>query len=169
MTKTMHADNHPVAPDAIEAEERTDPVVHLLESVRIAVREGFAEGVLARLPDVSWSRRRVPWGLVAACTAVVMMAVATILVSGSDAGSGVAAVDSLVELLATGLMAGAGMLAATWGGLRTTVGGALRESPGTTLAVSVLLIGAAFALVRLVGQRREAMARSSNSRDDRRS
>ncbi len=161
MTHTLHSSDPFREPaDDFEVAERNDPVVRLLESVRIEAHRDLVPRVMARLPQASWSSRRFPLGMAAAVAAVLMALGAAFLLGGSEAGTGIAALEGLIDLVSTGLLAGGGFLAASWSGARATLGEAIRESPTTTLAVAVLLIGLSAGLIRLVGRRREARVAS---------
>lgn len=102
----------------LEADRRSWSALHrILHEDRIPVRDGFAEKVLAALPEPAWqpgTTRFYP-GLVAAL--LVCTIGATYLLAGlADqplAGTGLA----LADFLQTTLLAGSGLLAATWVGL----------------------------------------------------
>lgn len=126
----------------LEADRQSWNALHrVLREDRIPVRDGFAEKVMAALPEPAWqtdtaSSRLYP-GLLAAL--LVCTIGATYLLAGlADqplAGTGLA----LADFLQTTLLAGSGLLAATWVGLGFGLEKIFATS-GATLGVFAIMV-----------------------------
>jgi len=138
----------------IHNDPRPDELDRLLAGERIAVRQGFTAEVMARLPQPSWAKRgsRVWW--VAAAVAVVLLTAASWLLArdpGSRAVFG--SLAAIGDLLVTTLVVGAGMLSASWSGLRTLFGDAFGQSPLTLAAFGLLVVALNGLLFRMLRRR----------------
>lgn len=161
----------------LEAELAADPQLQadqacwnalhrLLREDRLPVRQGFQEKVMAALPAADWQRSTAPRLyplLIAALLACTLGA--TFLLSGlADqplAGTGLA----LADFLQTTLLAGSGLLAATWTGLGLGLE-KLFATSGATLAAFAMMVACLnllfFSLLRRGGAA-AATARKSNA------
>jgi anti-sigma factor RsiW len=97
-----------------------------LAQSRIAVRPDFRSAVMAALPQAGWeSRSPRSWAWPAAMVAVFAAAAAALLGAGGraagDRGPVLGAVSALVDLMATAVQTGAGLLAASWEGVGLAV------------------------------------------------
>ena len=132
------------ADEAARAERRTLGSLHrMMDEDRISVRDGFTAQVMEALPRAWWERGAAPAGLPRFALPLAMMLIAAlgaaILIGGSEeagrfTGIGVA----LFDFVQMTVLAGAGMLFATWRG----VGFGLQEMIGTSnagLAAFVLM------------------------------
>ena len=134
---------------AVAAERRElRDLDRLLVSDRIWAREGFQERVMAALPDhPSWEPvgDRSRW-LFPAAAAFVLLSGSLLLLLGSAGGETVPGLlASVAEFFASTLLAGAGLLGASWRGMGMVLGEML-EGPGWiafglgVLALDVLLL-----------------------------
>jgi len=94
----------------------------MIEDDRIEVRPGFTQRVMAALPPAWWERRGASAGLPAWALPLVMMLVlalgAALTFGAAEATGRVADVGLLVaDFMAVTLLAGAGLLFATWRGV----------------------------------------------------
>lgn len=147
----------------LEADRQGWDALHrILREDRIAVREGFAEKVLAALPEPAWqpSSTRFYPGLVAAL--LICTIGATYLLAGlADqplAGTGLA----LADFLQTTLLAGSGLLAATWVGLGFGLEKVFATS-GASLAAFAILVTCLNLLFVSLLRRRAPVAGSARS------
>jgi hypothetical protein len=155
--RDLQRERHPDEPDATP-----DALDRLLGELRVEVRSGFAMEVMARLPEPAWRPRRSAsreWVL-AAVLAAVLVAVAALLLSSGGSEQGVG--TSVIDLLVATLLAGAGFLAASWGGIGATVDAALDGSIGALVALGLAAVAANGLLVLLLRRRRAA----ARARDD---
>jgi len=134
-----------------------------LERVRVEVRPDFADRVLAALPKRRplWS-----WGIAAGLLlAFALSGVALLAASGLGGGS-LGLFAAVGDFLATTLLAGAGLLGATWSGL----GGAVREwlgpSPLNWAIAAAVMLSLILLLASLLRRRVPAFQRRGSSRRD---
>lgn len=128
----------------------------LLAEERISVRGGFRDDVLRDLPAPGWESR-VPrfWRLPVA--AILLLGAAAGLFLGlhsAQASNGVplaGAFGAVMDAIATGALAGAGMLWASWRGIGMVLDSAV--SPGVTGALLLLVVCIDVLLVTLVVRR----------------
>ncbi|MCH9649895.1 MAG: hypothetical protein K0U98_16775 [Deltaproteobacteria bacterium] len=112
---------------------------------RISVRQDFQEQVMANLPVAPWeSPARSSWRVPLACLAV--LAVATSLLSlwgaqSSATGSLLGSVVAAFDLMKMALVTGAGLLGASWVGLRVAMRELFQASPMALVGVIFLLVG----------------------------
>jgi anti-sigma factor RsiW len=134
----------------------------LLRETAVAVEPGFRAQVLERLPAAGWEGRhprtwRLPFAVFA-----LLGGLAAALVGSSSAQLGpevsvVAALAALGEMVRAALLAGAGLLGASWKG----VGLAMRElldSPLDVAALGFLVLCLDLLLISLLRRRRAAPA-----------
>ena len=135
----------------------------LLMRDSLTVREGFVDQIMARLPKPPWQpsireRRSTKQWLLAGALAIALASVGGLLLRSDPATSSVlGSVAALVDLVVGTLLAGAGLLAASWSGLRTTVGGAVAESPSLIAALGLAVVLLNLVLFRLLRRRRAAV------------
>ena len=133
----------------------------LLRETAVAVEPGFRARVLERLPAAGWEGRhprtwRLPFAVFA-----LLGGLAAALIGGTSAqlgpeGSMVAALAALGEMARAAVLAGAGLLGASWKG----VGLAMRElldSPLDVAALGFLVLCLDLLLVSLLRRRRTAV------------
>jgi len=131
----------------------------LLDAERVPVREGFRAEVMASLPAAGWEARQpVSWRWpLAACAALLGAAVALLALTGgvpADSFSG--ALGAVADLFATGALAGAGLLAASWKGIGLITVEALGAIPGGLIAFAVLVVCCNLLLFSLLRRRKTA-------------
>lgn len=91
----------------------------LLFEARVPVRESFRDDILNALPSAGWEARAPrTWGFPMALFLLLGMISAAIIGSGSTLGehSGVGALSAVVGMFQATVLAGSGMLAASWKG-----------------------------------------------------
>lgn len=128
----------------------------LLDEERVAVRQGFRNDVLRSLPAPGWESR-VPrfWRLPVA--AILLLGAAAGLFLGlhsAQASNGAplaGAFGAVLDAVATGALAGAGMLWASWRGIGMVLDSAV--SPGVTGVLLLLVVCIDVLLVTLVVRR----------------
>ncbi|MBZ0114314.1 MAG: hypothetical protein K8J08_17765 [Thermoanaerobaculia bacterium] len=147
----------------------------LLSASRITPRSGFVDEVMARLPaSPGWSTAPVPaarrWRFPVA--ALVMLAVVGAFLMSLDPGGLQAAASvgglmaSIGSLLTSTLMAGAGLLGASWRGVGMALGEALTLPQQVAFGAAVLALN--ILLFRLVrrGRRERATERTGAVNSD---
>ena len=144
----------------------------LLADSHLAVRPDFCDEVMTSLPAAGWEAR-FPKSWIAALVAVVLLVVgAAALISSAGPGLEPAvplagAFVAILEMLQSSALAGAGLLTASWKGLGLAFQDLLGGSVWNLLAVSVLVFGVDFLLIRmLLRQGQPAQERSSRSTSD---
>jgi hypothetical protein len=133
----------------------------------IPLREGFRAEVLSALPAAPWAatRRQRSHGSYR-WAAALLVALAgfsallfTVAGAGASPGGPLSAVAAVADLLVVSLVAGAGLLAASWSGVGMAVGEVLSASPGTLVGAALLLSFLILLLYTLVRRPRTAAAR----------
>lgn len=135
----------------------------LLAESRVPVRAGFKTQVMASLPVAPWEARAPRSWRLPLAAAVLLFALAGALLGAASADLGAlpGAVAAMGDLFGTALLAGAGLLAASWKGTGLVVQDALGETPGGFAAFAVLVVGLNLLLVSLLRSRRQARQEAS--------
>jgi hypothetical protein len=163
--------DHLVYCDQCKAEkEELIQLERLLADSHLPVRAEFCDEVMASLPASGWEAR-FPKSWIAALVAVVML-VAGAAALISSVGSGLepavplaGAFVAILEMLQSSVLAGAGLLTASWKGLGLAFQELLGGSIWNLLAISALVFAVDFLLIRmLVRQGRPAAERASQSK-----
>lgn len=133
---------------------------------QIDVRSGFRDGVMAALPAAPWAATPATgsWRLPAAAAAAFLALATGVLLLAGDAGPAGAlsgAVAAVGDLFATTLLAGAGLLAASWKGTGLVVQQTLSQSTGSLAAMVILVVSLNVLLFSLIRRRRTAVAEAS--------
>lgn len=136
----------------------------LLAESRIAVRPDFRTAVMAALPPAGWeSRHPRTWSFpLAACFLLATFAASgVVFVLGGGSASGAGAGSSLLgaavaigNLLQAAVLAGAGLLTATWKGFGLAIGEAL-SSPLRMILFGAVVLGLNLLLISLLRRRKE--------------
>lgn len=128
----------------------------LLAADRIPVREGFARQVTEALPVAPWEKRRA-WRLPLAIFLVFGFG-AAVLLAGADALSAGAmgAALAVVDLFQAAVLAGAGLVGATWRAPGAALAEWLAESRLNVVGLGVVALGFNLLLVRLLRRRNPA-------------
>ena len=134
-----------------ENQEPLEALDHLLAQARVPVREDFSRQVMAALPVAPWQRQASKSRLWVAAL-VAAFTLGSVLLLG--AGSGRGPVSAVAELFVTTLTAGAGFLAASWGGIGSAVDAALGGSPVAIVGLGAATAAAYFLLFALARRRR---------------
>jgi len=150
---------------ALRAEREELAALHrLLAADRLDMRPDFAAQVMAALPAPAWRRSSWAWLLPAAMVAFFAVAGALVLSSapslapqGPVAGTAVA----IAEFLATSVLAGAGLLAASWRGLGLGLEELFAESRVNLFAFGLAVLFLNLLFIRML--RRPAAAESDES------
>jgi anti-sigma factor RsiW len=141
----------------------------LVIASRVDVRSDFCTDVMASLPTATWESRN-PKSWVAAIAAVALLLLgsgALIATAGESLGSmlTLATVFSTVaELLRSSVVAGAGLLGASWKGLGLAFQEVLSGSIWNLIAVGTLVVAVDVLLIRLL-RRREPSALKADTTD----
>jgi anti-sigma factor RsiW len=137
-----------------------------LAAGRIAVREGFSDEVMRRLPAAAWEpvgRQRWSVAVVAASVLVVLSGLLLSLGGGAPIASGVGVLGALGGFFRATALAGAGLLGASWRGLGLALQVALESSPGTIALFGAGVVALNVLFLRLLrrGRRRPALERAA--------
>lgn len=134
-----------------------------LESSRLDVPPDFADRVMAALP-----RRRplVSWGVAAAVLVAFGLGGLALLETSGLGGGSLGLFSAIGDFVATSLVAGAGLIGATWSGVGTAVREWLGPSPVNWVIAAAVLLSLGLLLVSLVRRRVPAVQRSRSSRGD---
>ena len=131
----------------------------LFQETRIAVRPDFRESVLAALPAAGWEARSPrAWRFPAAAFVLLAGIAAALLSAGALAGadsSGLGTLAAVFEMVWATVLAGAGLLKASWKGIGIVVEDVL-SSPLTLGAFGLFVLCLNLLLVSLVRRRRPA-------------
>jgi anti-sigma factor RsiW len=131
----------------------------LLQESRIAVRPDFRESVMASLPAAGWEGRSLrAWRFPVAAFVLLAGIAAALLSAGSIAGadsSGLGTLAAVVEMVWATVLAGAGLLKATWKGVGIVVEDIL-SSPVSLGVFGVFVLCLNLLLVSLLRRRRPA-------------
>jgi hypothetical protein len=139
-----------------------------LAASRVAVRSDFRDQVMAALPAAGWEARSPrAWRLPAALLLALAGAAAALAGFGSArlhpglpfAG----ALAAVGDLFQTALLAGAGLLGASWRGVGGVVAELLGGSPGSLVALVVLVAGIDLLLLSLLRRRAAPAAERRNT------
>jgi hypothetical protein len=140
----------------------------LLESSRIPVEDAFTSQVMDRLPAAGWEARH-PRTWVAALLCLVLfggLGAALLGISAAQfepAAPLLATLGSIGDMLKASLLAGAGLLTASWKGLGAAVGQVLQGSK-LNLIVLIALVGIVDLLFLRLLTRRRRVAQESAAR-----
>lgn len=136
----------------------------LLAESRIAVRPDFRTAVMASLPPAGWeSRHPRTWTFpLAACFLLATFAASAVVffLGGSAQGAGggsslLGAAVAIGNLLQAAVLAGAGLLTATWKGFGLAIGEAL-SSPLRMILFGAVVVALNLLLISLLRRRKEA-------------
>ena len=136
----------------------------LLAESRIAVRPDFRSAVMASLPPAGWeSRHPRTWSFpLAACFLLATFAASAVVffvgggTSGAGAGAGLlGAAVAIGNLLEAAVLAGAGLLTATWKGFGLAIGEAL-SSPVRMILFGAVVVALNLLLISLLRKKKEA-------------
>ncbi|HMB51940.1 MAG TPA: zf-HC2 domain-containing protein [Thermoanaerobaculia bacterium] len=157
-----------------EERQRLLSLREALGEAKIAVREGFQNEVMAALPAAGWQTATAAQitttapprrAYVRAAVLLVALGGASTLfftLSGGDGGPLGGSLAALVSSLGAALVAGAGLLGASWSGLGMAIGEMFSESPLTAVGLGVLLVCLSGLLVSMLRRRPQV----AEQRDD---
>jgi hypothetical protein len=131
---------------------------------KVEVRDGFADSVMARLPQRAKAGRLAVALLVAAALAGLATSVA--LLSGGGAPTAGSLVATLGDFFGTLLIAGAGLLGASWRGVGEGVRSFLALSPANVAIAVGVSAASALLLISLLRRRRAVAAERARSTRD---
>lgn len=139
--------------------ERLGAMSRLLDDTRVPVAEGFSQRVLDDLPGAAWEARR-PRAWIAAVAAFVLLASGSaILLSFGGAVVGLGPLGAVASMLERAILAGAGLLTASWRGLGLALSDLWSTSPLGGVALGMLVVALNLLLWRAVRGRARAGAR----------
>jgi hypothetical protein len=155
----------PTDGDLREEEARLRRLFAAIELSRVPVREGFADRVMASLPRRAGARGfALALGLAAALAALAAsVALVPAELLGVPAAGSLAA--ALGDYFATLVLAGAGLLGASWRGVGDGVRSFFALSPANAAIVVGVAAASALLLVALLRRRATATARARRRRD----
>jgi hypothetical protein len=138
-----------------------------LRALRVPVEEGFVDRVLVALPaPAAGAPTRQPW-IVAVALMLALAGGAALLSAGAQSiSSPLATLAALAEFAGTTLLAGAGLLTASWQGLGLLVASFLQASLLNLVFAVVLLVALDWLLLRLLLRRVQPVLGRSRSRRD---
>jgi anti-sigma factor RsiW len=135
----------------------------LLRGSALPVRPDFRAAVMSALPTVGWEARSPrAWRFTAAVIVLLGGFAAALLIAGSaPAASGFGALVAVGGMLQASILAGAGLLGASWKGLGLVLGHVI-SSPASLGAFGFLVLCLNLLLISLIRRRRPgaAVARS---------
>jgi hypothetical protein len=125
--------------------------------LRVVARTGFAQEVAASLPSPHWGRQKpISWAWPVAAMVTFTLAAVGLGIGSSSALSSL--VSTLTDLAATSLLAGAGLLGATWRGFGLAVRSAFAGHPVALLGLAAACGASFFGLYRFLLRPRWARA-----------
>lgn len=141
---------------------------HLHEALRdskIEVRGQFLEQVVDNLPVAPWEKPvvtgRLPAWVLPAAMVVVLAAISSWVLAGGTAGGHLMETASMLgDLVKTSLLAGSGLLFATWRGVGFGLEEMVAESNLSLLAFGVLVLCLNLLFISLLRRRRPAASSS---------
>ena len=144
--------------------ERLD---EMLAAARVAVRPGFRDEVVVALPDAAWESRHPASWAAGAALVLLLGGGAFALTSGAGVASSPLAEIFLavVDLFRSSLVAGAGLLDASWRGLGLALGRLFDGSLVNLLAFGVFVIGVDVLFLRLLLKTRRKVRRAVADRE----
>ncbi len=140
----------------------------LLTASRIPVADGFRAELMERLPAAGWQSRH-PMSWAAAVAVLVVLAGGAAALAGSAAAASApvaAAVVAVLELFGSSLVAGAGLLNASWRGIGLALGRLFDGSLLNLVALGVVVLGLDLLFLRLLLRTRRAVAAGDRRRTD---
>ncbi|HEV2856238.1 MAG TPA: zf-HC2 domain-containing protein [Thermoanaerobaculia bacterium] len=165
--RTLLEEHLASCPGCRREQEELAALEGLLRGSAVPVRSGFRDTVMASLQPAGWEARAPrAWGFPAAVIVLLGGLAAAFMVTGSASEpSGVSALLAVGSLLQAALLAGAGLLTASWKGM-----GLLFEevisSPVSLGAFGFLVLCLNLLLISLVRRRRPARAAAQSKIKD---
>jgi anti-sigma factor RsiW len=138
----------------------------LLLQARVPLREGFRDDVLAALPAAGWEARAPrTWGFPAALFVLLGVIATAVIGSSAAAGehAGLGALSAVFGMFQATVLAGAGLLAASWKGFGLVFEEIL-SSPVSLGMFGVFVLCLNLLLISLIRRRRTAPAEAGGPR-----
>lgn len=130
----------------------------LLRASSLAVRPDFRESVMASLPAAGWEGRAPrAWGFPAAMFVLLGGIAAAFFATGPSSSSSLGALSAVAGMFEAAILAGAGLLAATWKGWGMIFDEVL-SSPASLGAFGVFVLCLNLLLVSLIRRKGPAAA-----------
>jgi anti-sigma factor RsiW len=130
----------------------------LLRTSSLAVRPDFRESVMASLPAAGWEGRAPrAWGFPAAMFVLLGGIAAALFTAGPSTSSGLGALSAVAGMIEAAILAGAGLLAATWKGWGMIFNEVL-SSPASLGAFGIFVLCLNLLLVSLIRRKRPSAA-----------
>lgn len=145
--------------------ERLERLGGVLAADRVVVREGFAAEVMRALPPAPWEARTARSWRWPVALLLLLGGLSAILLGNAAAGlepeaPGLSAFFALARLAESALLAGAGLVGASWQGLGAGLGAWLSASKANLAVVAGLLLALNFLLFRLLRSPRRSAERA---------
>ena len=138
----------------------------LLSAARVPVRSGFRHEVVAALPNAAWESRHPASWAAGVALVLVLGGGAFALTSGAGVTSSPLAeiFVAVFELFRSSLLAGAGLLDASWRGLGLALGRLFDGSLLNLVAFGVFVIGVDALFLRLLLKTRRKVRQAASAR-----
>lgn len=146
---------------------RLEALHHAFDEARIDVRPDLRERVMAALPSAGRRAAPVRTGPWVAAALIAALGTLSALLLGATSDPGLpllGAAAALVEMGTATLVAGAGLLGASWSGLGMAVGELFRSEPAVLVVSAVLLLLLSGLVVSLL-RRPRAVERTAERTD----
>lgn len=146
--------------------ERLETLEGLLAETRVPVADGFSRRIMDELPGAAWETRRPHTWIAALATLVVLLAGSIGLASIGDVSNELGLLGTFASMLERTVLAGAGLLTASWRGLGLALADLWSTSPMSGIVLGLLVVALNILLWRGVRGRvkRGAAVRASSRR-----
>ncbi len=140
----------------------------LMIASRVDVRSDFSKDVMASLPTAAWeSRNPKSWVAAMAATVLLLLGSGALIATSSESLGSVLTLatvfSTVAELLRSSIVAGAGLLGASWKGLGLAFQEVLSGSIWNLLAVGILVVAVNVLLIRLLRRQEPSALKTERS------
>ena len=136
--------------------ERLTAVRRLLDEGKVPVVEGFTQRVVEGLPGAAWESRRPGAWIAAAAALILLISGSALLLSLAGGSASLGPIGAVASMLERAVLAGAGLLTASWRGLGLALADLWSTSPAGGVALGVLVVALNVLLWRGVRGRGQA-------------
>jgi anti-sigma factor RsiW len=146
--------------------ERLETLERTLADTRVPVVEGFEQRVMDGLPGAAWETRRPQAWIAAMATLALLLGGAVSLVAISGISRDLGLLGTFASMLERTVLAGTGLLTASWRGLGLALADLWSTSPLSGIVLGLLVVALNLVLWRGVRGRtkRGAAARTPSNR-----
>jgi len=138
--------------------DRLDVLRRTLAEVQVPVKAGFSQKVMDSLPGAAWETQRPRSWFAAAASLVLLLAGSAGLVALSGGAAQLGPLGAIASMLERTVLAGAGLLNASWRGLGLALGELWSTSPLSGVALGLLVVALNILLWRIVRGRVQSAA-----------